>query len=112
MPGRAVEVVDLDAGVVGHRQLAGRRREGAGLEQRVLLEGGARLLDAGVVTHHLDAGAEDLLHLLDLVGVAGGEQDPHQRGAGGSLTISCWRAMISSMPASARPSSVSSSARQ
>ena len=66
----------------------------------------------GVVADDLDVGAEDVLDLLDLVGVAGGQQDPHHRAAGGSLTISCWRAMISLMPASARPRSVSSSARE
>jgi len=107
----ATEVVDLDAGVVCRRELTGRGGQRACLEQGVLLEGGAGLLDPGVMRLHRVRRAQDLLDLLELVDVPGRQQDPHQRGAGGSLTISCCRPMISLMPPSANMRSESSSAR-
>ena len=84
----AAEVVDLDAGVVRHRELPGSGDERVGLQQRVGLERGAGLRHTGVLRHHLVGIAQDRLNLNELVAVAGGEPEPHQRGTGGTLSIS------------------------
>ena len=62
-------------GVVGHRQLPGRGRSARALITAFSSKV-ARLVDARVVTRDVHAGAEDELHLLDLVGVAGSQQHP------------------------------------
>ena len=79
----AVERVDAQPGVVGHRGQPGRGQPGAGLEQRVALEG--RLVLDGLVVRrhvvepeHLDRGqvsAQDPLHLRELLGVPRGQED-------------------------------------
>jgi probable blue pigment (indigoidine) exporter len=74
--GRAAEVVDLDARVVGHGGLAGGRRERSGLDEGVGLEGVTGLLDVGVAGDDLPARTEDVRDLGDLVGVAGRQPDP------------------------------------
>jgi probable blue pigment (indigoidine) exporter len=74
--GRAAELVDLDARVVGHGGFAGGRGERAGLEQGVGLEGVPGLLDVGVAGDDVPARAEDVGDLGDLVGVAGRQPDP------------------------------------
>src|SRR5690606_12112890 len=107
----AAEVVDLDAGVVRDRHLPGGLGQGPGLDEGVLLEGVAGLVGAGLLADDLEVGTEDGLHLLDLVGVAGGEEQPHPRGAGGSARQASCIAMSSWMPFWARSSMVSSSAR-
>src|SRR5690606_41445680 len=108
-PGHAVEHVDAEPGVVGHRGQPGLPGHLAGLEQRVLLEGDAGLghvADGGELLqpHDVEPG-EDAPQLSDLAGVAGGEQDPHADSA------SCWMSVSSSHPATARSSSRSSFSR-
>src|SRR5262249_50675278 len=101
--GRAIEGVDLDARVVGQAELAGGARERTRLDERVLLERRARLLGAGVARLDHELVPEGALHLLDLVQVAGREQDPGHRGSGGTLTISRCSSMMAPIPSSARP---------
>ena len=110
-----VERVDAEAGVVGDRRQSGDLEPGPRLEQRVALE--RRLvLDRLVVRRHvvepdhLDAGevlGEDPLHLGELLGVAGGQEDPrHEESA------SCCSRVRSAQPFSPSASSASSSARE
>ena len=87
--GHPVERVDAEAAVVGERGEPGRGRTGPGLDQRVA--GERRLvLDRFVVRRHVveaehpDPGQvvrEDPLHLLELLGVAGGQVDLNHRHA-------------------------------
>src|SRR5829696_753786 len=114
------ERIDLDARVVGQGQLAGGGGQGAGLDESILLEGGAGLLDARILGLDDPAWPEDPLNLRDLVGVPGGQPHPggarhafvtRRRGAGGSAIISACRSRISVIPVSARTSISTSSAR-
>ena len=77
---RAAERVDAHAGIVGQRRQAGQARRVARLFQRVLDEGGVRLLRFGHVEFALRVQceadrAEDFAEFLEFAGVVGGEDE-------------------------------------
>ena len=87
--GGAAEDVDAEAGVVGDRRQAGGLGQGVRLEERVLGEGDAGLLDVGDVRVGIRADEfdvevgriEDGAELGDLAVVAGGEDEAAGGGA-------------------------------
>src|SRR5207244_10578835 len=101
--------------VVGDRGFTGGVGEGAGLEQRVAVERGCRLRDFGDVgrPRHQLVVDEDRRDLGRLVGIGGGEDQPHtlsRMGGGSSRTAIC-SSRICAIPCSPSASSSSSSLR-
>ena len=115
-PGCATEGADLEAGVVGDGRETGGRRQGRCLQPGVLLQGGARLLHLGDVGRaRPQFGVRERLghdrpDLLGLVRIGRSEDEDH-RGAGGSASTAACASRIRPIPAVARSSNSSSSAR-
>ena len=126
--GHPVQRVDTQAGIVGDSGQAGEFRHGMGLQQRVLLERGpgfGHLGRAGELAEtgqlHLDpAAGEDPGQLDELVRVTRGQDQPRPPGRAGAFPFriihgadSAWRCIpvSSAQPATASPSSSSSSSR-